>query len=43
LPASITAVTFLTKSGAASGTMGGSEKREVTCAGKGTWWRLASV
>src|SRR3954471_21852400 len=43
LPAIISAVTFLTKSGALSGTIGGSVKREVTWPGTSTSWRFASV
>ena len=43
LLASITAVTRLTKSGAASDTMGGSARVAVTAAGTLTSWRFASV
>ena len=42
-PASITADTFFTKSGASPGTMGGIRRVEVACLGTGTSKRLSSV
>jgi hypothetical protein len=43
LLASISAVTFLTRSGASSETMGGRSVVAVTAAGIVSWWRLARV
>jgi hypothetical protein len=43
LPASITAVTFCTKSGARSDTSGGRIRAALTFAGTGTWCRCASA
>ena len=42
LPASMSAVTLLTWSGASSGTIGGRQRSLVTCPGSSTWCMLAS-